>query len=409
MNQLWVVYGDHCLRGECNRQEANWRTRTRSTHVFLSASYSCHPPELIDGNDPICASTEAPTMSPTVEFITDAPSTSSPTSKKDSPWYIDMFKSREHETASSSPTDSSLSADDDEIDEPTSRRNLGVASAGPLYQTDLDADERASIASLLDSQQHPSLPNKQCESWLPSIVPRQRTVSGTWAGASPDPSSRALSAHATSRPRKLHPSFFQSHSSVFYESPLQNSWLTSSVPINIPKYESRHISSEFKEIALDVPEMTHKSSRLYKTVVDYGDAHPFEGAANDADNVFHPLRLTFATDDLLDYPSKLAGEMNEASMTAAIAKIEAITGDILPNIAELYAGALRVVPLIDNIYPVPGSSQMDKCGAATIPRHHLNDGVPNTDTLIYVSLNGPKCSKDITAYASVCSVSIMIL
>ena len=364
-------------------------------YVFVSTSYSCHPPELIDGSEPICASTEAPTMSPTVEFITDAPSTSSPTSKKDSPWYVDLFKSREHETATSSPTDS-LSVDDDELDDSTSRRNLGVESSDSLYQTDLDADEIAS---------HLILPSKQCESWLPTIVPRHRTVSGTWAGASPDHSSRAFSSHATSRPRKLHPSHFQAYGSVFHETPLQDSWLTSSVPINIPKYESRYRDSIFKEIALDVPDMTHKSSRLYQTVVDYGDAHSFGDAVNKGDDVFRPLRLTFVTDDVLDYPSKLAGEMSEVSMAAAITKAEAITGDILPNVAELYAGALRVVPLRDNIFPVSGSSHIDKCGAATIPHYHLNEGVPSTDTLIYVSLNGPKCSKDITAYASVCSVS----
>jgi len=84
---------------------------------------SCHPPELIDGSEPICSSTDAPTMAPTVslpESDTDSPTATANVddeSEEDStseadPWYVSMFKSREHE---GSTTESNNTLNDDEL------------------------------------------------------------------------------------------------------------------------------------------------------------------------------------------------------------------------------------------------------------------------------------------------------
>jgi leishmanolysin-like peptidase len=330
-----------------------------------------------------------------MDFTTDAP-TSSPTSGEDSSWFIDLFKSREHEENLASVTDDNvdamtLSVDDDEITgEPVSRRNLATESLDSLYQTDLDANERG------NAHQQLPLPNKQCEPWLPSIVPRQRTVSDTWEGASPDPSSRASSSMAISRPRKLYPTFLQARA-IADQLHLRESWITSSVPVNIPKFEARQQGSEFRDIPLTIPDMTYETTRKYKTLVNYGSKLPIEAAQNESHGSSKPLRITFVTDGLLDN-----GDLGESDIAATVAKIESITGDILPNIAELYAAALSVVPSLDNMFPVSASSRTDKCGEALFPSLHLKDGVPNTDTLIYVTLNGPKCSDGVTAYASVC-------
>lgn len=339
-------------------------------------------------------------MSPTISFNTSAPTTSSPTLSKTNPWYIDMFKSREHESSTSFIDDSieSMSLDDDEV-EPLSRRNLGTESMDSFYQTDLDAHQGGDI---IFHDQSP-LPDKQCESWLPSIVPRRKTVSETWAGGSPDPASRGFSAQATSRPRKLHPSYLQARGGFADQSPLHDSWLTSSVPINVPKYAARHSSKQLKEIALDVPEMS-ESSRLYKIFVNYGENPVFSGA--DTPENYQPLRISFFTEDLLDYPSKLTasiGEVGEYTLAQIVAKIEAITGDVLPSIKELFSGALSVVHSVDNIFPSPASSNTEMCGEASFPQHHLKEGVPNADTLIYVSLNGARCSDTTTSYAYVCT------
>lgn len=68
---------------------------------------SCHPPEMIDDGTPICPSTEAPTMAPTVslEGLDTMVPTISPTKaptealEETDPWFADHFKARESETA----------------------------------------------------------------------------------------------------------------------------------------------------------------------------------------------------------------------------------------------------------------------------------------------------------------------
>jgi hypothetical protein len=114
---------------------------------------SCHPPELIDGGVPICPSTEAPTMSPTIflEDETESPSTDvvappvdADTLPESDPWYISMFKSREHDAYTSETNITEeftlMADDDDEIPEsngPTQLRKLQTETYDPLYETDL--------------------------------------------------------------------------------------------------------------------------------------------------------------------------------------------------------------------------------------------------------------------------------
>jgi len=107
---------------------------------------SCHPPELIDGSEPICATTDAPTMAPTATLPfddTESP-TSAPTEKvtmaEDDPWYSSMFKSREHESSTSetNTTESMEMEDDDdavlEPSAPTKGRKLEVDTQDPWYE-----------------------------------------------------------------------------------------------------------------------------------------------------------------------------------------------------------------------------------------------------------------------------------
>jgi len=119
---------------------------------------SCHPPELIDGGEPICTTTIAPTMAPTLplpEGDTEIPTADSVVSSEEEdegvesdPWYTSMFKSREHDVATteSNITDeSSLEEDDDSIqlsDGGGASRKLAASSEDPLYETDKDADQR---------------------------------------------------------------------------------------------------------------------------------------------------------------------------------------------------------------------------------------------------------------------------
>ncbi|KAL7534846.1 hypothetical protein ACHAWF_004971, partial [Thalassiosira exigua] len=393
---------------------------------------SCHPPELIDGGSPICPQTEAPTMAPTVTLPfedTESPTAAAvapdeePSSPEADPWYTSMFKSREHEsltTESNSTEDLSLMADDDEFleeDEPTNRK-LETSSIDPLYETDLDADQRLDASERTkrnlkvesgdswyndDGSQREELPMKTCDSWNPSIVPRKPTWSDTWDGASLDPESRSYSAMATSRPRRLHGSFLHYQSpgnqptfaGMFdHPSPLKDSWITSSVPINGPKYTMYQEGPRTEPVPLILPGVDHK------TFVNYEEG-----------NDYKPLRITFSTDHLLDFrkPSSDQKQRQEPVTFATISRIDALTGDILPAVSEIWAGALSILPSVDNIFPLSvGSSNQHTCGEAIIPPQHSKQGVPNTDTLIYVTVDGPQCytngtSRGIVSYASVCS------
>ena len=499
---------------------------------------SCHPPELIDGSEPICATTIAPTMAPTLplpEGDTESPTADEvdddETDSEPDPWYISMFKSREHDAAtteSNSTEDSTLEAgDDDFISEPDARvatqsRKLAARSQDPLYETDLSAEQRmqlsgikyqeeeeqdghisnikskvATLLSPLDGSENLDIElheeyrrseelekelqeedekipimleeemklkqkistlfsdlvgkseanekalrqedaelfnlheeerrykariaglsgensedeqyrrklqaadqgvEKTCDSWNPSIVHRLPTVSNTWHGASLDPESRSHSAMAVSRPRKLHGSFLQDQQGMFSNifdssSPLKESWLTSSVPINVPKYAIYQESFHSKPTTLDTSDVNHK------TFVNYEDG--------DSDD-YQPLRITFATDHLLSYKRRHKSshknrKRSEPISMATITRIESLLAEILPAVSEIWAGALSVLPSVDNIFPF-----QDTCGEATVPPQHLTQGFPDTDTLIYVTIDGPQCYTDeaddnLVSYATVCS------
>jgi len=126
---------------------------------------SCHPPELIDGSEPICVTTEAPTMAPTVT-LPEGDDTESPTSSdideseevpqhETDPWYTSMFKSREHDasttesnTADSTTLDDTDEDDDDAILEPTTRRTRKLSTT----DTTNEAKPKSEIISMDEIQ-----------------------------------------------------------------------------------------------------------------------------------------------------------------------------------------------------------------------------------------------------------------
>ena len=399
--------------------------------VWRDLFESCHPPEMIDGGEPICVTTEAPTMSPTISLegmfdATESPTTSAESTSEeeeiltdeDDPWFVSMFKSREHESATNNSTDEDSTLmdpeDDDAVLEPVGGgRALGLESLDSFYEMDLSASERYGFTQEISPLSVEGLPTKQCDSWTPSIFPRNRTVSSMWDGASPDPESRTFSAPGVSRPRKLHSSYLQ-YQALLSEntspnSPdskallegivdgssarLENSWLTSAVPINGPKYSMQE-NWQLNSKEVGVPKKTQK------TLVDYGDA-------NDS---YEPLRITFESDHLADFSKQKRGKQ---SITAtAILAAEALTGDILPAVSDIWANALSVVRTSSDISPLSSSITEDtqKCGEADIPRQHLVNGVPNSDIVIYVTPNGPQCYRDggdassgVLSYSAVCS------
>ena len=124
---------------------------------------SCHPPELIDGGEPICATTEAPTMEPTMPLPlndtvapTEAPANPDEDATKGNtnPWFINLFKSREHNDGLASNNDgqeSSVAVDDDddavvELDGPAQNRQLKTDTPDAWYDTGPSAEQRIKVS-----------------------------------------------------------------------------------------------------------------------------------------------------------------------------------------------------------------------------------------------------------------------
>ncbi|KAL7470963.1 hypothetical protein ACHAXS_011251 [Conticribra weissflogii] len=260
----------------------------------------------------------------------------------------------------------------------------------------------------------PELPPIQCDPSYPKIVPRKPSYSekGT-NGASYDPESRNHPSMATSRPRRLHRTFLQYQillsripqplsllplgaveNIINTQASADNSWIVASTPINVPKYSRQLVGSgERNHIGLNVPEEEDgQLPNIYRTYVNYGDNHPFEGAEKVLGMTYQPLRIDFYTDELPLTPRNLA-------------KVETLTGDVFPSVAGIWAAALSVVRAVDNIF----ISSSAKCGEAMIPSIHSNEGVSNADILIYVTADGPHCYDEngnlagIDSYAHVCT------
>ena len=292
--------------------------------------------------------------------------------------------------------------------------SCGAGQTGNLYPLN-DGTQNIETREDLNGVKK-DLPAEKCDPWDPTIVPRSPTVSsnveGDDDGASPDPGSRKYSSMATARPRRLHHTFLQYQILLsrvpeplasFPEGametimnsfdPMHDSWITSSVPINIPKYTPRY---PVRNIALSMPE-TNEDGQLsnmyrYRSYVNYGDNHPFEGAQIITGVTYQPLRIVFHTVSLPMTP-------------ATISKVEALTGDILPSVLGIWAAALSVVRAVDNIFVASNG----KCGEADIPPMHSVEGVSNADMLIYVTANGHQCYNDdgttagVDSYATVCT------
>jgi len=140
---------------------------------------SCHPPELIDGGEPICIQTEAPTMTPTLSLPFD--DTESPTSEptiqetlpQDDLWYVNMFKTREHVEE----TNEELSTPEAEASAQT--RKLAVDTSDPWYETNRSATERSE--SILESRDE-SDTNTIRENKTLSLLEKERKLEVLYPG-----------------------------------------------------------------------------------------------------------------------------------------------------------------------------------------------------------------------------------
>ena len=126
---------------------------------------------------------------------------------------------------------------------------------------------------------------------------------------------------------------------------------------------------------------------------------PSSTANGDVDlSPFRPLRFRFETASL----DAVRNSLNSG-------KIDAIKEQVLPRMSEFWSSALSVVPVKDRLR-ISSADLTDRryCGDADfseVPSHHISDGVPDTDLLLYVSGRpSPRfCGKSTLAVAVACN------
>ena len=343
--------------------------------------------------EPTVAPTDAPAPE-RIESPTEPPQADS--------WFTSMFKSREHE-ATALETDANLQddglfEDDDAVEEDPdgTSRKLSAITDDPLYNSGMIGNQSQSLDwfGIRDGERLADpLPAQRCDAWDPSIVPRKPTESTNWIGPSIDSRSRSYHAMSTSRPLKLKGSLIlQYHrliaqsssadspdlettlSSILAETPNPMEE-RSPVAINLPKYalREREEGTGTRPTAVYLPDPSEINSR--KTLVSYLD---------DEEKV--PLKISFGADHLLDF-AKRPSKRDGTKTMAVLSKIETLTGDILPSVSEIWAAALSLSPSSDNLFPIS-----DMCGEAKVPKHHIDHGIPDADLVVYVTIDGQRCS-----------------
>ena len=359
---------------------------------------SCHPPEMIDDGIPICETTEAPTMSPTVSIDrllqeTEAPTTAegdvsevsdaqSDVVNGDGSWALkNMFKVREHEV------DTAAQVGEEKVTTEGTRRHLLVLSDkdadtmlqnfDPISVTD-NMSPGAIIESLSRGEVTPTDSPYQitptetiqtlCPTWGPSSVPRRH-----FDNLSPNDD------------------IFDTEEVEPY-SQFNNTARDKNTRMNSQPGRARHSQHQLVELdpmtsldssSVQVP--SPEEAKRMRTLVDYGDE-------------LAGLRMVFDTSSLSLLLSEMGqnfATMNEYNPTKA--RIYAYTENILPSIAETWGQVLKIFPASQNIFP-PST-----CGQMTIPEQHLENGIDDADVVIYLKPRQTEfCSVDPRPQITIC-------
>jgi hypothetical protein len=341
---------------------------------------SCHPPEMIDDGVPICETTEAPTMSPTLSIDRLLLETESPTSRVESSLTIEegssnvvdtqksstsllslLFKSREHQIDS----DKDAFSDLDESESSNGNRFLLSTSE------DNNSVDDSVLVGLLRTYQFPKgnfspvqslseiASERKCPTWNPSVVPRHL--------------------------RDLPPSREQFINGQQYDKSFINTELTKSfLPGRSIHTQHQLIKFETKRSyrVVELPRDTKRS----RMVVNYGD---------DIDK----LRVVFDTSNLLSLLREMRHNFaanDQYNPTSA--RISAYVEEILPSVASTWGNVLTIYRPMENITP-----RASVCGETDIPKQHLVDGVVDADVVLYVEMRDqPSCSEDSKPRVSIC-------
>ena len=346
---------------------------------------SCHPPELIDDiGEPICLTTEPPTMSPTVSINdllkeTESPtndepvvaeSTESNTNDTSPSLLYSLFKSREHETIDTTLDSESsgnrfllaLTEDHAPSDETfqaaleSSNTNVNLLDKGEAGVVSKGVSNAAPTVS-------PILGIKMCPTWGPSIVPRQHediSLNDDFTYRREESGGLSWKAKYTD---KLQPgrALHTQHQLVHLE--------------------GKHYTSKYDLVLPSVDES--KNSRL---IVIYG-------------HEVKPLRLRFDTTSLLEMLHELSHNFIDKEQSVQNqAKLRAYIEDIFPAVANVWADVLSMYQSMQPIVP-----KASVCGVHSIPEKHFEEGVSNADVVLYVAVREQTlCTVDSKPVINVC-------
>jgi len=254
-----------------------------------------------------------------------------------------------------------------------------------LYFSNVDSEMDIGIQPstyYLAPSTSPAKALEACPTWGPSIVKR-----------------------VESKKRKKSP--FQEH---FFEENIPTKKLLSSASNAYFKRDESDITvaskmSQYVEnpparrtSGLIIPDIKYMKNKpldgSYVRVTDYRDRHPFEGGGGAVsgflegygsdDHPFDPIRIKFETSHLDEVISSVEDyDTNQRDK----ARVDTLLREILPSITGIYSEALKVVPVYGNLLPTSS-----KCGAATVPEAHIEDGVDHADLLVYVTSSKGLCS-----------------
>jgi len=320
---------------------------------------------MIDDGVPICETTEAPTMSPTLSIdrllkATDAPTVDEapPKSEEDatskqadsmSPRGLlsSLFKASEHEAAAESgngvlneSTGNRILLSMSDEDEYAMLKNFDPVSISDNLnmpgESLLQSLARGEVSSQTESL---DMPESMCPTYGPSVVPR--------------------------RLQDISPERLSIRSSNF----------TTSTSYSTPG-RARHTQHQLVQYdaadslnaqSIDVPSTDEAKKR--RIHVAYGDQ---------ADD----LRIVFDTSSLTTRVHSLGQNFADMELyNPTRARVTAYENVIFPAVTNMWGEALKIRPLLQNIVP-----HASTCGETSIPEDHRTNGIADADLLIYVEL-----------------------